>query len=120
MVKKGMKMTSKIKDKFVHIFVYCTWLYLFKMRKAKVDIPITKVLDYKQGVVWGWWENVNSSDNALNKTEFKTPSLDFLQFNVASDLVPGFPGEGFDNCHSKCCVINTNREEATDFSKEEA
>ena len=92
-----------------HIFTNYIHLYLFKVRQLKVDITISKVLNYKQGVVWGWWKNVNSSNNTLNETEFKIPFIGCLQFNVTCDLVSGFPGEGFDNCQPKCCIINTDR-----------
>ena len=89
------------------------------MRKAKEDITICKVLNYKLVVMWGWWKNVDSSDNTLNETEFKMPFLCCLKFNVASDSISRFPGKGPNDCHSKCCVVNTNREEAKNLSKEE-
>jgi len=89
------------------------------MRKAKVDVTISKILNYRLGVVWGWWKNVHSSDNTLNETKFKAP-LCLPKFNVTSDLVSWFPGKGHNNCHPKCCAINTDREEAMHFSKEEA
>lgn len=90
------------------------------MRETKVDVTISKVLNCIPVVVWSLWKNVNSSDNALNETKFKIPLLCCLQFNITSDLVPGFSGEGLDNCHSKCCVVNTDREEGMHLSKKEA
>ena len=97
----------------------CIFVYLLEVRKPKVDITISEILDYISIVMRGWWKDVNSSDNAFNEAEFKIPLL-FLKFNITSNLVPGFSSERPNNCNSKCCVVNTNTEEAIDFSKEEA
>ena len=87
------------------------------MSKAKIHVTISKVLDHKPVVVWSWWKNVDSLDNALNKTKLKIPLL-YLKFNVTSDLVSRLSGEGLDNGHPKYCVVNADREETTNFSKE--
>lgn len=79
------------------------------MSKMKEDVTISKVLDYKPVVMWSWWENVDTSDNTLNETEFKMPLLCFLKFNVTSNLVSRFSGKELDNCYPKCCVVNTDR-----------
>jgi hypothetical protein len=94
-------------------------MYLLEVRKPKVDITISEILDYISVIMGSWWKNVNSSNNTFNKAKFKISPL-FLKFNITSDLVPGFSNEGPNNCNSKCCVINTNTEEAIYFSKEEA
>lgn len=57
-------------------FCTCIWavnLYLFKIGKVKVDITVSKILNYEQVVVQGWWKDVDSSNNTLNETEFKIP-----------------------------------------------
>ena len=89
------------------------------MSKAKVHVTISKILNHKPVVVWSWWENVDSPDNTLNKTKIKN-SLLYLKFNITSDLFPRLSGEGLDNGHPKCCVVNADREESMNFSKKEA
>jgi len=51
------------------------FLPLFKMGKAEVDVTVSKVLNYKPVVMWGWWKNVDCSDDTVNKTKFKMPLL---------------------------------------------
>lgn len=114
------KLRLQVRINYVHIFEYSPCLPLFKMNKTKINVTISKVLNYKPMVVWSGWKNVNSLDNTLNKTEFKMPSLYFLKFNVTSDLVSRPLGEGFNDCHPKCCVFNTDGEKSMHFSKEEA
>ena len=89
------------------------------MSKVKVHVTISKVLNHKPMVVWSWWENVDSPDNTLNKTKLEIPLL-YLKFNVTSNFVPRLSGERLDNSHPKYCVVNADREETTNFSKEEA
>lgn len=89
------------------------------MSEAKVHVTISQVLNHKPMVVWSWWKNVSSPDNALNKTKLKIPLL-YLKFNITSNLVSRLSGEGLDNSHPKCCVVNTDRKETTNFSKEKA
>ena len=72
------------------------------MRKTKVDITISEILNNRPVVMWGRWQNVDTSDNTLNKTEFKTSTFSFFKFNITSNPVSGFPGEGLDNCYLKC------------------
>ena len=104
----------------MYIYIDVISISLFNVSKTKVDVSISKVLDYKPGVMWSWWKNVDSPDDTLNKTEFKKPPLCSFKFNMSSNLVAGFPGEGPNNCYPKCCVVNTDREETMYFSKEEA
>ena len=90
------------------------------MNKAEVNVTISEVLNYKPVIMWGWWENVDCSDNTLKKTEFKIPLLWPLKFNVTSQFVSRLSGERLDNCYPKGLAVNGDREESTHFSKEEA
>ena len=86
----------------------------------KVNVTISEVLNYKLMSVWGWWKNVNCSDNTLNETKFKMPLLWSFKFNVPSEFILRLADKGLDDCHPKCLTVNRDREESTYFSKEEA
>ena len=95
-------------------------LCLFEMRKTKVGIPISQILNNRPVIMWGRWKDVDSLNNTLNKAKFKISFFCFFKFNITSDLVSGFLGEGLDNCYLKCYVTNADREKTINFSKEKA
>jgi len=111
----GMRMNIDYACIFPHFY-----LPLFQMDKAEINVTISEVLNYKPVVVWGWWKNVDCSDDTVNKTKFKMSLLWSLKFKVTSEFVPRLSSKGLDNCYPKCLPIHGDREESTHLSKEEA
>ena len=125
-----MQIVSRVQNQVVvevEIEILCAilhpvlvFLHLFKMDKAEIDVTISKVLNYKTGVIWCWLEDVDSSDDAVNKAEFKMPLFWSLKLNIASQFVSRLPGKSLDNCHPNCLPVDRDRKESTHLSKEEA